>query len=309
MRNLLILCVFGVLLISCATFNHINPYQDMEIKQFGDNRAYEFKNHDSNRLIIIIEGSGLHSVLGEKHGERWSYTEIGAQLLQVLQNDYTLLILEKFNWEAGNSYRYNEEVTRKYSADNLLECYITVINAYLANENYKSVFIIGASEGAILLPVIYDCINNKSTITGLISIAGGGLPLYESYKILSTSSGLPKIRRETFSKITTIQDSEMQDDFFETLAFGMSKMYFYSMMKIKPIEYYKNIDIPILFVHGEKDKNVPVESTEFVKKTLPEKPFDYIYYKNMEHGPSNYSQAIKFREEIALWIKNNDVGR
>jgi hypothetical protein len=40
----------------------------MEIKQIGDNRAYEFKNHDSNRLIIVIEGSGLHSVLGEKKG-------------------------------------------------------------------------------------------------------------------------------------------------------------------------------------------------------------------------------------------------
>jgi pimeloyl-ACP methyl ester carboxylesterase len=282
----------------------------MEIKRFEDNRAYEFKNHNSNRLIIVIEGSGLHSVLGEKKGNHWSYTEMGGQLLQVLQNDYTLLILEKFNWEAGNSYRDNEEVMRKYSADNLLACYITVIDAYLADQNYTSVFITGISEGAILLPIIYDRIKNKSAITGLVSVAGGGLPLYESYKILSASQDVPKRRRETFSKImAAVHDSETQDDFFEPLASGMSKMYFNSMMGINPLEYYKNIGIPILFVHGEKDRNVPVESTKYVEKTLPEKPFDYIYYKNMYHGPSNYSQAIKFREEIALWIRNHDIGR
>jgi dipeptidyl aminopeptidase/acylaminoacyl peptidase len=82
----------------------------------------------------------------------------------------------------------------------------------------------------------------------------------------------------------------------------MSYRYFNSILDIKPFSAYKSINIPVLFIQGEMDVNVPVESTRYVEANLPEKPFSYIYYNDMAHSPRKRSQYAKLRSDIAQWI-------
>jgi dipeptidyl aminopeptidase/acylaminoacyl peptidase len=98
---------------------------------------------------------------------------------------------------------------------------------------------------------------------------------------------------------------EYPDSFVENV-FGITYRWFNSFKDIRPLDYYKNIDIPVLFVHGDNDINVPVVSTIFIQENLPEKPFSYKYF-GWAHQPQKYSDVIAFRDEIAEWIMNIDL--
>jgi dipeptidyl aminopeptidase/acylaminoacyl peptidase len=87
---------------------------------------------------------------------------------------------------------------------------------------------------------------------------------------------------------------------------GMPYRMWNSFINIQPFDFYKTINIPVLFINGEKDTLVSVETTRYIQNNLPGKPFEYIYYKNMGHGPSNYNGVIKLRNDIANWIISND---
>jgi hypothetical protein len=181
-----IVCLF----VSCVTFDHKNPYPGIEIVRYGNSQAYVFKNTSSNKLIISIDGSGWDSILGIKNERRWTITHNGAQLFQVLGDKYTFFIPEKFKRQPGMIYYNDMEDRANYTANNLLECYTESINGYLSEYTYSSIVLIGTSEGAALLPLIYERMNNKDMVKALVSISFGGLTQYESFAILSTRPNL-----------------------------------------------------------------------------------------------------------------------
>ncbi|MDR2098155.1 MAG: hypothetical protein LBP37_06510 [Spirochaetaceae bacterium] len=314
--RILSLSLFVIFLISsCITFNHKNPYPNMEIVHYGNSQAYVFGNtSSSNRLIINIEGSGWDSVLGTRNDKRWLITRQGAQLLQVLNDTYTFFIPEKLNRQPGLDYSKEIGDRSNYTSERILDCYMESINGYLGEHSYSSIILIGSSEGAILLPLIYEKMVAKDSVKAMVSIAFGGLSLYESYRILSTSSQISQNFKEMYNHIIEVFDwmedykskneninITPEEDFY-----GFNYRWFDSFLRIRPFEYYRNIDIPILFVHGKKDQNVSVESTQYIQENLPEKPYEYKYYK-WAHQPNNYFDIVNLRNYISEWIRNIDV--
>jgi pimeloyl-ACP methyl ester carboxylesterase len=300
MKKLFFICCFPFLLNACTTFDHKNPYPNIEILQYGDTKAYEFKNSSSDKLIINIEGSGWTSVLGSKGKNRWNWVGVGSQIIQALGDKYTIFIPEKWNWNPEIEYVWNFTAKINYTMDNLLECYLTSINAYLAEHQYSSIILIGVSEGAALLPLIYENIKENNNVTGIVSWGFGGLSLYESFLILKDSPITPEYYGQMLQYYVEMYESNNIDAY-------INEKYVLDLMGHKPLfDYYVNINIPILFIHGERDFNAPVESTRYIQENLPEKPFEYLYYKDMAHGPTNYSQTMRVRMDIAKWIiKNN----
>jgi esterase/lipase len=280
----------------------------METLNYGNYTGYEFRNSLSDKLIINIEGSGNASVLGINNGEKWTMVNMASQLIPLLQDKYTVLVPEKLSRQAGIDYSEDREDRANLTADNLLICYSGFINAYLAEHTYSSIILIGTSEGALLLPFLYERIQNKEYIKGMVAIAGGGLSLYESYTIITTSLVAPKIWKEAAQKYIEIysQDTSTFPDSIDDGIFFSTYKWHSSFAHLRPFDHYKNINIPVLFVHGRKDYHVAVESTKYVQENLPDKPFEYLYYNNMEHGPGNYFQIIKFRKDITNWIITND---
>ena len=161
-RYCIVFCVLTGLAASCATAkagpstadsalyhkllrleNNTRPireqYPDMRVIDYGNNKAYEFRNANADTLIIFMGGSGYTSPLG---------------------------------WEENNRFKGYSET----------------INPYLSQHRYAKIVIVGDSEGDLVLPRVYKGIANKAVISGLVSVAGGGLSTYERSKILEHST-------------------------------------------------------------------------------------------------------------------------
>jgi pimeloyl-ACP methyl ester carboxylesterase len=279
----------------------------MEIACYGNSQAYVFKNILSDKLIINIDGSGWDSVLGIKDEKKWTNIKNGAQLLKVLGNKYTFLIPEKFKRQPGMSYYNDMEDRAIYTADNLLDCYTESINGFLSEHTFSSIILIGSSEGAALLPLIYERMNNKNIVKAFVSISFGGLSLYESYNFFSTHPNMPpdyKFMYQYFVDTYKPGKTEYPDSFVEDV-FGVTHRWFNSLKDIRPFDYLKNINIPVLFVHGNYDYYIPAESTIYIQENLPEKSFEYKYFQ-WAHQPVNHSQVIAEMNEIAEWIEKID---
>jgi pimeloyl-ACP methyl ester carboxylesterase len=239
-----------------------------------------------------------------------------SQVIQPLRKDHTLILPEKWKRDpkepAGiNSGVYYEDLDLRllYTLENLVENYAESINLYLSNNRYGSIFMVGVSEGAIILPFLYEKISDKEKIKGMVAYAGGGLSMYESMTILSTAKITPEAHKKMYAYVIENYDKgiEAWSNSIGVDKYGTVLLWLTSLLEFRPFDYYKNINIPVLFIHGEQDYNVPVESTRYVQENLPEKPFEYIYYKNMAHGPSSLSfnytfQLHRIRNDMAKWI-------
>jgi hypothetical protein len=303
--KILIIALFG--LFSCATYDHKNPYPNMEIVHYNDFQAYEFSNSLSDKLIVIFDGSSYNSSLGRFDGKKWRPVSVASQLVPLLREKYTILVPEKLNRTIGENHFEDMNDRSNYTAENLIDCYGNILNSYLEENNFTTVILIGASESAILLPLIYEKMRRKDLVKGMVSIIGGGLSLYEGMEILSTSKVTPRSWKNGYLEMIKLyQDNDFNYPDSITEGFnGMSFRWYNSFINIRPYEYYENINIPILFVHGGKDYKVPIESTKYIENNLMNKPYDFLYYQNMAHGPETYSQVIKLREDITEWIINN----
>lgn len=307
MKIKLILVSTILLICSCHTFNHKNPYPDMETVKYGKSQAYVFENETTDKLIINIEGSGWESVLGIKNDKRWLLTMQGAQLLQVLGDKYTFLIPEKLGRQPGLEYSNDLKDRENYTSENLVNCYMESINGYLSEKSFSSIVIIGTSEGAALLPLVYERIIDKENVKAMVSFGYGGLSLYESYNVLTQYSTLPDNMKVMYNNILQVfhPESSSKIDTSENY-YGLTYKWFNSFLHIRPFDHYKNIDIPILFIHGDYDINVPVYSTVYIQNNLPEKNFEYSYYP-WPHQYESYFDTIRVRNDIAEWIQKVDL--
>ena len=250
--------VFITLFISCTTtsnttditssnilsiWNPENPYPGMEILRYPNSQAYLFSNEASDRVIIVLEGGGWQSVLGVKQDNTWMGGGMAALLLQELRNTYTFLVPEKLKRQPGLDYENDMEDRANYTAENLIACYSESINGYLAGHEFSSIVLIGGSEGALLLPLVYEKMNGKDKVTAMVSISYGGLSMHESYKIISARSGIPQEWAEILADFLETFNPEKTEspDSFEEEYYGLTYRYWKSVMHIKPFDYYKRL--------------------------------------------------------------------
>ena len=291
-----------VLICSCKSVSN-NPYENLTIINYGNNTAYEFLNDKSDKLVIFIDGTRWCSVLGWKEGDNWGELSSSKFFLDTFREDTNFMIPERLNMQIGRFYLYNSEIRRNYTLENLVESYSFVINAYLNERDFSSVIIIGHSEGASLLPLIYREIEKKDKITGMAAVSYGGLSVYEQVKILADSElNMPDYYREACQNIDELKTE------IETYPNSLGEIMGYtygwwnSFIYYRPYEYYTDINIPVLFIHGKLDITVPVESTQYIQENLPGKPFDYVYIDNADHSFSSNESKNKLRERMTNWV-------
>jgi esterase/lipase len=283
----------------------------MNIVKYGESQGYVFPAGDSKKLIISLEGSGWSSVLGVYDGRKWTETHLGSQLLQELNNKYTFLIPEKLKRQPGGNFENDMNDREHYTSGNLVACYSEVVNGYLKEHNFSSIILIGISEGAFLTPLVYNNmdVKNKSIVKAIVSCMGGGLSLYEDYEILVQREGSDEWQEWVDMYKFYLEEykpgKEEYPDSFDVLVNGTTLRWWNSMRDIKPFDYYKDIEIPVIFFHGYFDNNIPVESVTYIADNLKSKPFYYKIYK-WGHQPKKYFDTINFRKDIAQWIAEID---
>jgi len=297
---------------------HFSQYPDFNELFYTGGKGYEFKNASADKLIIYLGGFGWGSAIEPK----WSGKLIDVLLeIKELNERYTFFIPEKFNREIGALYGLDAEERRRYTINNLLDNYYDVIREYLAANNFKSIVIYGTGEGAFILPVLFTRLENHN-ITALISDAGGGgLSYFEQQKVLQAKllandksfaqiSALKEDRLnlinyyETWMRTFQAQPAGNSDEFFRDSP--MTYRWFNSIIQLRLYEYYEKINIPVLFIHGNSDTTVPVETTQYIENNLPGKPFNFYYYAEMTHNQIK-QQQYQPQKDITEWVLKTDL--
>jgi pimeloyl-ACP methyl ester carboxylesterase len=294
---------------SIASYFANQPKPPFRVLSFSNGQGYEFRNEDSDKLLILLAGSGFSSVMAPRM--------VGdvADFYMSFLDAYTIFVPEKFDWALGSLNNHvrlsaREQYTVHARIDNLYE----VITEYLAQNNFQTIVIIGGSEGAVILPELHNRLNNPN-IKALVSSAGGGLTYYEGRRITfeklslggEISAGLSgqrilewKQRLEEFFEFSEgpFNDSpELMSERSETTYRWLASIMHYDIFS-----QLKTINTPMLFTHGELDLNVPVESTRFVEDNLPNAPFTFIYYDDESHTVETVSQMRRANHDIREWL-------
>jgi pimeloyl-ACP methyl ester carboxylesterase len=146
-------------------------------------------------------------------------------------------------------------------------------------------------------------ISDKERIRCMVAIAYGGLSLYEQRIILANSElSMPDPWKDIFRNVDEYKkDIELHANSLGDLA-GLPYIWYHSMLNYKPFALYVHIDVPVLFIHGEKDVNVPVESTRYVQENLPDKPFDYLYAEDADHNFATKKAIKMLKQDAVRWV-------
>jgi pimeloyl-ACP methyl ester carboxylesterase len=256
------------------------PYPEYNALTFTNGKGYEFRNEKSNKLLITLGGFSWNAIR--------THTRSGLPAwVMPLRDRYTIFVVEKFDREIGGFYINNIAERERYTIDNLLDNYASVINEYLAQNNFESIVIAGQSEGAILLPILYSRLDNPA-ITALIANGGTIIPANTQFNLLPDSTDLihPGNRSSTTNR------------------------YENSWVGKQTSTYLENMDIPFLFLHGMKDQRVPVfwitNFESFLRLQNKEKPFTFIYYEDMGHWPTEGETLAQWRRDVIDWLAKVD---
>jgi pimeloyl-ACP methyl ester carboxylesterase len=277
----------------------------MNILKYGNNTAYEFLNRNSDKLVILIDGTRWVSVLGWKEGDNWDLSS-SYFFLTILKEKNSFMIPERLTMQIGKYYLYDPDMRRNYNLNNLVQSYSSTINSYLDDRSFSSVIIMGHSEGASLLPLIYNEIKQKSKIGGMIAISYGGLSVYEQVKILAdTKIKMPDFYREAMQNIDVLKkDIELYPNSLGEIM-GYTYGWWDSFLDYRPYDYYVDINVPILFIHGKQDITVPVESTQYIQENLPNKPFEYVFIDTGDHSFEEKESKDELIKTIKKWVSDH----
>jgi pimeloyl-ACP methyl ester carboxylesterase len=308
MKRILYVYILLIFINSCKTFDNgiRDPYGNLTILNYENNTAYEFKNMKNDKLIIYIDGTGWYSVLGWKYGDKWGALGFSNIVVNLLQNNFNIFIPERLNMQLGKYYYYNPDMRRNYTLENLIESYSLTINTYLNEREYSSILLVGYSEGAALLPLIYKNIERKNNINGMVVVSYGGLSLYEQIALLGKSElDIPDYYREACLNIDELKNElELYPESIGEIM-GYTYRWWNSFMDYRPFDYYLKMNIPILFIHGDLDIVVPVESTQYIQENLKEKPYDYIYIEDADHSFMTRKSKKIFEKDVVEWVKEH----
>lgn len=75
--------------------------------------------------------------------------------------------------------------------------------------------------------------------------------------------------------------------------------------QISPAESIKNINTPILIIHGLKDTQIPVENAYALKDSNPK--IEIIIFKDADHGQSYALYQIQYKKHIKDFLKKHMI--
>ena len=290
-----------LLFASCMTKS---SYPNMHEMNDNDQVIYTF-NGRQNKVLIYIDGSGLNSVLGIKNSEKWTSVQFGYFLSENLDRDFTLAIPEKLNFLKGVDYKNDTDALRKYTVGNLVESYSGKIDNYIDKNNFTEVYLLGVSEGGLLAPKILNTLKNKPKIKKMVIWGAGGYSQEECFKVLASSTlQMPESYRNECKKIFDIkEDIEKNPTAIDKYYLGWPYLRWHSFFNYMPINEYNEINIPVLFIQGLMDYNSPYESVKFLEEESRNKNYEYVYYNDMGHIPTEKAEVARIIHSIYSWIK------
>lgn len=279
--------------------------EEASIQIKGDARRY-YRLHDTEApangpVIVLIGGSGCNDF-----GARF------AKYFELYPKSLDLYFLEKPHIDKGASgepgtcseaYRRADNLDRRVS--DTLEFIDT--HPSLKSRPARSLALLGFSEGGQVAPIVAS----RSKKVGWLAVAGaGGMRQGEGFLVFADRGVSPyadfsRPRLEAEFAAIAKEPKALDKEFF-----GHAYAYWSSHLFHDPLPVYAQLDIPIVVAMGEKDDSEPVEAGRLLKNYFaqrPEKSFQFIEYKDANHGlqAGAKANAKVFVGQLAQWFKGD----
>lgn len=297
-----------------------NTYGNLEVNRIdlNDNFINYYVLHKQNDqdisskgLIIYLTGSGMDCALGLQQEGVWQNEGLFIKSLnKYLSPNFDILVPEKMNIKLGKDQSNDPKVFEHYTLEERVSSAVLVIDNFLENHEYKNVYLMGVSEGAQILPMVYNNLSAKNKIAKLVVLGSGGLSQYEEFKVLQKSTlSMPQPYRELLIEADNVMEAiRSNQDLHDKWFAGYPYKRWAGFFPYRPLDDFVKINIPIFLMQGTKDTSAPIESSRVFAaefKRLEKNNLTYIEYKNGDHRLNGNFKAIL--KKIENWLLKGTV--
>ncbi len=244
--------------------------------------------------VILVHGSGPND-RDETVGANKPFKDIAQGLAS---SGIAVLRYDKRTYTYGEDLRDAEEpvTVREETMEDALEALEYIKSRQ--EVNHQEVYLAGHSLGGMLLPRIAD---ETRDLNGLIYLAAPARPLGDlilmQMEYLAEQEGDSSVMKaqleEAREQIRRIMDPELPLDTDPEEIMGVSPAYWLDLQQYSPVDTAKDLDIPMIFIQGERDYQVTMEDYEIWTEALGDREETrFISYPGLNHllihgeGPS-----------------------
>lgn len=266
---------FGALFVVILLTNCLLTQNKLLIPYGKDSFSCVINKVNSEILIIFIAGSGPT----DKDGNNVEFKNNSLKILSDSLNKHNISTLRFDKRGVGESF-FTGLKEEEMSIDTLVDDVIYIKNFIQLIHKFKKVYILGHSEGS-LLGIL--AINKDTSFSGLISIAGAGIPA-DSIINLQVSSQSEIVKSKVKDYLNTLKQGKMipNVDFGYYALFRPSvQPYMISWIKYNPKIEISKINKPVLILQGKSDLQVDTSNAISLRKNA--KNSQLHMFDNMNH--------------------------
>lgn len=265
---------FLALLLSAQTFAQkpATKQEEIEISPFVDGSLLTPLTNNKNILAILIGDYGPTDRNGNQNFQK---------------NNNLKKIAFGLSENGISSFRYDKRIVKqikkgrvnaRISFDNFIKDAKDVLNYFVKQNSFTSIYIIGHGQGSLV-----GMLSVNEHVAGFISLAGSAKPIDQVIleQIAQTAPGLTPDAERVFNVLRT---GKTTSNFPQALSniFSLDTQDFIgNWMKYNPTEVIKTLTIPVLIVNGTKDLQVTMDEAELLKNAAA--TGSLVPIKNMNH--------------------------
>ena len=257
---------------------------------------------EAEDLVIWIHGSGNVDRNGNQEG-----ANVKANYIKQVRTALNQKGLAFFSYDKRTANAKNAPYFADIAFESFVEDAQKVIAYFKENKQYKSITLIGHSQGSLVAMLASEGVNKYISLAG----PADSIEVTIIEQVSGQNAELGKAAESHFKELKETGDIKEVNPFLASIFAKQNFAFMKSWMKYDPKEEIKKINIPTLIVNGTKDLQVKVKDAKALKEVKPNAELAII--ENMNHVlkviekdsdnyPSYFSPDFKVSPELITTI-------
>ena len=259
-------------------------------------------SNKSQELVIWIHGSGNVDRNGNQKG-----ANVKANYIKQLRDELNKNDIAFFSYDKRTANPKNAALLKGVIFDDFVSDATTVISHLKKEYNFKSITLIGHSQGSLI-----GMLASKD-VDKYVSLAGPSETIDATItrQVSNQSATIGKITAAHFKELKETGDIKEVNSNLLSIFAKPNFPFLRNWMTYNPIEEIKKVTIPTLIINGTKDIQVKVDDAKALHKAKPSSEFIIIDMMNhvlkviendADNLPSYYSPDFKISTELTKKI-------
>ena len=223
-------------------------------------------------LVILLQGSGPT----DRNGNQ-----------SFMKNDSFKKLAQRLADNGIANFRYDKRILRMQSLniteeeirfDDFITDAVTVIEYFENDDTFGNIILLGHSQGSLV-----GMVAAKNRANAFISIAGTGKSIDSIIvdQIEQQMPGLKENVQNAFIEMRNDGSTSSYNPVLESIFRPGVQPFMLSWMKYEPVEQLKELDIPVLIIHGTQDLQVDEQEARNLHEAKPDS--ELVIVENMNH--------------------------